>query len=63
MQSRLGRVVLLFIPVFTVSFLAADYFWTGTVTNTWIGIGLISAAITSIIRISFPVRTGTTEGS
>lgn len=42
---------MVFVSVFIVSFMAADYFITGSVTNTWIAIAVMAGFLTGAIRL------------
>jgi hypothetical protein len=53
-ESRFVRVFGLFMPVFVFAFLATDYIWTGSVTNTWIGISIIAATIVGFVKLILP---------
>lgn len=41
---------MIFFTVFVVSFMSADYLITGSVTNTWIGIAILSGVISALVR-------------
>lgn len=41
---------MVFFAVFIASFLTANYLVTGSVTNTWIGIAIITGSLAGIIR-------------
>jgi hypothetical protein len=54
MLSSFWRVVLVVVPVFIIAFLVLEYFWTGSVTNTWIGIAVIFAAVLATVKFGIP---------
>ena len=41
---------MIFLTVFIISFLSANYLTTGAVTNTWIGIAIFAGIIAAIVR-------------
>jgi hypothetical protein len=41
-------------PVFVFAFLATDYIWRGSVTNTWIGISIIAATVVGFVKLILP---------
>lgn len=40
----------MFVAVFVLSFMASDYLFTGTVTETWMAIAVITGVLTAIVR-------------
>lgn len=45
-----GVLKVVFFTVFVVSFMSADYLITGSVTNTWIGVAVITGMVVTLIR-------------
>ncbi len=41
---------MVFFAIFTLTFLSADYLITGSVTNTWIGIAIITGTLSALVR-------------
>ena len=41
---------MVFLTVFVLSFLSADYLITGSVTSTWIGVAFIAGLVSAVVR-------------
>ncbi len=41
---------MIFLTVFILSFISADFLITGSVTNTWIGIAVLTGVVTAGVR-------------